>query len=611
MQLNLKAWVFAMAVACASAQAGDTELRASMTAEVELKTLDVAPRVAPQAGQVFRIAVTLTDAVTGKTVAPKDGLQAWIRPVSANNAPCADAARSFRATFRLPSDAIDLNGVVVASVTADGNVIFVDPKLDLATANIIAAHNLGTVPHTAIVHPDSRSLLLSMTGKGQILELRPMLKNARIFAGQLEEPGDLLALPGGKLLVAENAAGRVTMFDAKGQRQQEIKLNSSPIYLGGSGELALAFSKTEAVVLDATTGEVRQRFAPAAGVRAASLWSNGRSATLVTLEEGAAATFRFLDDAEAAVRIPLAAVATRISITPDGATAFAFDPQGRAVSIISLATGKFVQALAFDAGIADIAYARDTAFLRLADGTAVITLALKSINPGVEPSASAELGRVSLGPPDRSGLASKPGLLTPLGETGNVIAVHPDTFTGFIVSSDMRAANTLPPTALRLRGGIPASLHVIDRSFRREANNTFTTEATIGEAGAYELVLTTGVLGLTACHAFKVDGTNNRPPRISVSLVPAQSLPRLTPGVESDLAFRLWDGEKSLAMGEPVSLRVTSMATGWRKTARTRLQDGTVTARVTFPFAGNYVIEVLGLPKSMVLKGTPQVEVVQ
>ena len=89
--------------------------------------------------------------------------------------------------------------------------------------------------------------------------------------------------------------------------------------------------------------------------------------------------------------------------------------------LLTLVPVNLIQGLAFTSGVAEVAFAGDTSFLRLSDGSAVATVAMNSIKAG----ENAEVGRIILGGAVTDGSAAGEGLLVPLGETENMIAVHP------------------------------------------------------------------------------------------------------------------------------------------------------------------------------------------
>ena len=233
----------------------EEELAASLKADVWFSDASGMRTESPEAGQPFTVAVSLHDVVTSEQAVLKDGILGWIRPVDESNAKCAEAARNYRATQRLPTGSIDMNGVVVANITTEGNILFIDPKLDLASSNILAAMQLEEPAASIVTDSRQRLLYASLASAGRVVSANPFGTEIKTFASGLDRPGGLLLSGNGGIWVAEESTGKLVQLSINGKRLKETTLGVGPIKLHASGHLAVATSETGGIlVFDLNTG---------------------------------------------------------------------------------------------------------------------------------------------------------------------------------------------------------------------------------------------------------------------------------------------------------------------------------------------------------------------
>lgn len=96
-----------------------------------------------QANLPTRLTVRLTDVVSGQS--PR-GLSPrfMARPAGVGTPTCEQAARAYRATGSVPAGAVDFGTPLLVTETVDGAIGVADPKLNLQSANMLAAHRPET-----------------------------------------------------------------------------------------------------------------------------------------------------------------------------------------------------------------------------------------------------------------------------------------------------------------------------------------------------------------------------------------------------------------------------------------------------------------------------------
>lgn len=116
-------------------------------------------------------------------------------------------------------------------------------------------------------------------------------------------------------------------------------------------------------------------------------------------------------------------------------------------------------------------------------------------------------------------------MLAALKPRSEVMAVHADSYTGFLLHPTSTIGDAPPMASVRLRGGRPAMVAVLDRGFRQTGPGRHQAGAILPAEGGFELVLSTGIGGMTLCHpvptAAPEAGAAQDPGRMSARVGPA------------------------------------------------------------------------------------------
>ncbi len=477
----------------AAPAAEEAPLRPALSATIGFRGHDGAAlgEIAP--GQPFLIEVGLVNEAGTEPPRALD-VYGWLRRASPQNLPCLQAARGFFGTGRLPMDAVPLVGPVVGVAAEDGGFTVVDPFLDLASANLIGAATLPERPAAVVAHPAGAGFLLSLPEQGEVRRITAFGATAAALATGLDRPTSLVADAAGGVWVLEAGAGRVTRFGADGgatDRRPGIALSGDATHVlvrGPGGELALLPGAGGAPIL----------VLPAArGVTAEALVPGPDGPVAVLRLAGEVLAAHYLDAPDRPQPVALAAPAERLAVDPQGRFAVAWHEAGGPVSVVDLARGHVAQVIGArgaDAAIAEVLLTDTALFLLRADQTMVGAVELAAID--VE--AAAPVRRIPLGQPGAAP-AGAAGFLARLLPRGEVLAVHAASQTGFLLHGASALGDAPPMDAVRLRGGIPAALAVLDRGFGEIAPGRLRAGAILPVPGPFELVLSTGVGGLTLC----------------------------------------------------------------------------------------------------------------
>ncbi len=580
-------------IAVIAAPAFAADLAAPLTAEVVLTDVTGGKIDTVLPGQPFGIDVTLTDAATGGAL-KGFVLEGWIRPVSETDAPCVEAARAFRATRRIPTGGIDLNGIVLAGFNDDGSFGLADPRLDLATANMLAAGTLEVTPDLVVADRAGQRLIAHLPGHEGLVSVG---LTGDVSGIALPEVGGTLAAlhvsnDGVIWLGGIGTDGRGVMFHAPGGDEGtpvRFQTRVGGLADAGEGEV-FAWAEDGFAFLDASSGQVTASAGYELASNAAGIaLPDGRGGVVrlvATLApDRVSARIVFADAPMDSVSVELAAPADRIDISPETGMILVWNADG-AVSFIDPATTALAGAVALNQGIGDAVFAGEAAFLATADQSGVTVIDLGTVAVGQAPT----LREVRLAPRDAE-VTTRPGaLLVPLAPSPQVLAVHAASYTGFVIDETSSMGDAPPMTAVRLRGGRPSAVAVLDRSFRETAPGRFNTRAVVNEGGPHELVLTTGIGGMSRCFRFDAEGPKKSAFSIPVLTVEL-GLPSLAARAGQVLNVRLLDEDgASVALTDPV-LEMTHIQFGWRATLTADGFDaGGARFIVAPPVPGHYAV---------------------
>ena len=519
---------------------------------------------------------------------PPSGLElyGWLRRSSAQNLPCLQAARGYFGTGRLPLDAVPLIGPVVGVLSEDDGFTVVDPFLDLASANLIGATTFAETPADIAANPAGAGFLASLTDAGELRSILAFGGETRLLAAGLAQPTTVVPDGLGGVWVLESGAARVAHLDGRGATVATHAARA----IDQSGAWVMIEAPDGGLTVWPLAGGAKMASLPALpDVQANALMvAEGRAVAAVRLTTEAL-SIAYLDAPAQPVTIPLGSPATELAVDAAGHYAFVWDPEGGPVAIVDLVRGRVVQEAGAEgpnAAIAEILLDGDGAYLMRADQTMVGALSLASITDD----QPLQIRRIPLGQP-----AAPPrpgaGLLAALSPRSEVLAVHSASFTGFILHRTSTMGDAPPMASVKLRGGIPAALRVLDRGFRETGPGSFRAGAILPGPGAFELVLTTGVGGMTVCTPVPSEVAPDRisgPGRIRVLI--DDPVGGDTAGDRRRVELSFIDAEGKALADVSGILSLNALGTGWID--RVAISDGGSVA-LSLPAAGPFVATLL------------------
>lgn len=557
----------------------------------------------PRSREPFRLALKISDAKTGQQ---PTGLRpaAWIRPVAADNASCTDTARALRATRGTPRGVIDLNGELIGVLNDDASFGVVDRRLDQSGANMIAAATFERLPDAIAFDRAGLRALAVLTGEGRVEAVDLLTGERRLVAGDLAAPTDVRASAAGNLWIAE--AGRDTFAEVKpdGTVGARLALAGGPgaaknrLFLretglaglmgaySGDGRLALIDDLAPAIVWSAAGPPVAD----------ARFIGNG---TVVVLPSGRKAMdIRYTDDPGAPLRISIGIDATRLAVSEDGRLAVAYSPGEPLFVVVDLAASRLVEAghLQERMAVAEAAFVGSNLYILSEDGGAVAIFETAALGRKDRPAP--RIVGLARGQPKAGGAGTR---IAPL-DASRALVVDRGGAIGLILHDAMAIGNVPPEDYVRLSSGVPLSIGVIDRSLAEIAPGRFETVARLEAGGEHELIVTTGVGGLTTCIRFDVEGDGARNDRVFT----LKAFPRdgtYSANRPETVDFELRDGEGREIAVAGARFLVSSLQSSWTMPVDARRgRDNRLEAEIRFPHPGLFSISPVDIPQAFELR---------
>lgn len=509
-------------------------------------------------------------------------LSGWLRPVSDSNLTCTEAARSYLATGRLPAGAVKLNGPLIGVAGTDGAFVIADPELDLASANLVGAATLPEVPDDLVADPDGGRMIATLSGRGEILSLAVPDAASRTLAQGLDRPVAAFGAPDGAVWVLEAGTRRALRILPGGPPQvlmeHAVALTRASagdsFAIAGTGHTGLYQSRDGAPLIVLATGS-----------DAALALSDPDGTFALARLSGDRLDIHYTDAPDQPVAVALPSPVSRLVAGPGGRWILGHDP-GRAAPtlLIDVARGRVIQSVSAGVPVSEIAFTDRAAYLMLADQSRVGVLDLAAIDgDSATPLRDVMLGQA------RERLLDHAGYLVPLWPQPGMLAVHAESYTGFVIHDYAMMGDAPPMTALRLRGGVPQRVVAFDRSFREAAPGLFRTMAVLDTPGDYELVATTGIGALSFCARLPaMPGTTT-----SADTAPGYLTAQRLPGDPAQVRLTFLSDAGTPVANGVFQVLVTSLATPWRAVTPLRSdQTGQATYPLPVPAGGPVVIAV-------------------
>lgn len=579
----LRLWASAILVAATAAH-GQTSppLQRGLDVKLTLSDEQGRPTERVKPGEQFALRIHLKDAATG---APVAGLlpQAWLRRPGPGRGACTEAGRALRATGRLARTDVALTGTAFLVLGSDRRLAIMEPDVSLATSNIAALVPLDEVPGSVIGHRDGMAFV-SLPQRGEVLRIDVPTGKVHRHASGLARPGAMLDAAAGRLWVATQA-GEALLLDRNGKQVSRLQGAGGPVTISAAGPLHVVVMDAggAAQIANRDTGALETAL-PAATLAGPFAAGGG---VLVSKAETAGISIRYVDAPQIPQNVTLSAAPEGIAVSTDGRYAAVWSNTERRIDLIDVALARRLRTFAADDEVDEAMFAGEAAFFSYRSRAVISVINLLLLKDG-----DAAVRDIRLTERSRSEEASarQGALLASLAPASAVLVARPAGQTLFTVMAGGGLANS-PMSALALKTASPTALVALRRSLAEIEAGVYEASTKLPSGGAWELVMTTGILGTTSCIAIDAEGAAPVVPELPRLIVDMPSAPR--PRQTTRLRIKIANLEPAKPIGDSVDLLIAAFDGGWSQQYRARRSGSDFVVDAIFPWAGIYSIAAL------------------
>lgn len=540
------------------------------------------------AGEAAKISFNITGKYDDGAVS---GLHpgAWIRPRLAGQPDCKDAVRNYLTVGPNSSRDIDLNSYSFITLNEDNSVGVMDPRLNLASANLLALRKLESPVTDWHLNQTTGEIFLSQPKSRQLGIVSALNGNVLATIALPVAPKKIVAIDNDNLLwIAGQQALMIVDTDTR-QLLQTVPLKSNAILLALSSERERlwAYSPDDGELIAVDTVSLvtlwrrkvpRQLSDIAYSAHADRLYFGSHDQqTITTLYPGR--------DTEITT-VALQGVPEKIHITPDGHWLIALDTAQKQLIIIDTAINQVIHYLLFEHEFDQLVFSEQFAYLHHTTSARVSLINLNSLSDS-EPPALIE---VSFGvtPPGKQS-ADLP-MIVPLPEGGAVIVNNPADKTLFLYMEDGMLA---PTNAFKVYTAAPLAVLIHDKSFAETRPGQYETVTMVPRPGDYELVFYLSSPLTVACMPLQVEGSGTAVAEVFKSSVDAIKLAPSSykAGEPAEVKIRLITN--SYVANTDVQMLFFKPGSNWQRRISARANHKMeVSAPITFPEQGQYLLGI-------------------
>lgn len=407
----------------------------------------------PAAGQPVTFDIRARDPSSGY---PLTGLSpsVWLVPDDGDETGCQGWVNRLAGSPVPPPGVADLNGYDIIQLARDGTLAVIDPRLNLATANIRSLTRLESLPALWSIDPGGATFAVvpgNARSKIRLFDLAPIAVREEIDAGAA-----IVSLDAGEdSLLAGTADGRLLRFSADGTPAGEMTLGTGSVLLqrGEDGGL-IALAQDGRGLFEGDSGRA-VRFAGVPGGSRSVSYSSLADGAYILAADGRSLSILHRDEPGRLVTLPLEAEAARLVPEKRGQWLALPSPDGRSVAIFDTRIGAVRWTIAAKDPVRDVLFSDSFLYFThaRAGGVTRVVFDPDGNAPGIAMIAAGEAAASDRAPSLMPLVVRVPG--------NGIIAASPDRRVGFMVAEDgaQAAMSSLPLLAgdsagllLRYRG---------------------------------------------------------------------------------------------------------------------------------------------------------------
>ena len=493
---------------------------------------------------------------------------------------------------------VDLNSFFILAMNSGNTISVIDPLVQvggitqLYTTLLLESRGEDWVPSA-----DGTTLYISLpeTGKVAIADLQSFRVTDRVPAGDV--PVRLALQPNSSNLWIGNDSKQaresgVTVIDTK---SQEIVSNLTL----GSGHHELAFtpdgkyilvtSEADNEVTLINTENFKEMETSETGNLPVSVKvsADGKRAFVANGGEGTVDVFS-LPDLTLQTSIKVDPGLTGMSLTPDGLWAFVLNPNRDLVYLIDTASGELRQTLEIGGAPDQVAFGKETVYIRPLNGTSLFSFALSDLGSGKTPTLT-EIPYAKRAPGESAEYAIANPLATLPDEGAILVANSADNMIYYLLEGTLSPAGSYQDQAT-----LPRAVTFVDRSLKEDAPGIYSGKVLIPSGGAYQVALLLDTQKLTHCFDFTAKpGEAEVSAQAEITIEPVAPPAQVKSGEQFSMKFLVTD----LKLNQPLDgledfvISVNQIGGNWSQRYLAKsVGEGVYEVLLTIPQSGTFSV---------------------
>ncbi|HXH41184.1 MAG TPA: hypothetical protein VNN08_21335 [Thermoanaerobaculia bacterium] len=505
---------------------------------------------------------------------------------------CTARVAAFSGGNMFTRPALSLNEYYVVALNGDGTLTVVDPQFGFGGTKLLGMIQLDAPGFDWTFVADDERLLVTMPAANKVA----LIDTARwkvlktIDAGS--DPRRIVVQADGHYVWVATAEGVTALRTADLSVAARIATGKGPHDIvvtpdNGTAVVTNHDSGTATLIDVATMKIVAQ--GPAGASPLAVAWSPLSQLAYVASEDG---VITAIDPRKrkAVASIPTEAGLERIRFAPGGRYAFTLNPSHDLLHILDVSSNRIIQTGELEGGPFEVTFTDTLAYIRRRASELVLMVPLANIGDPGSQIAVVEFpgGETGFGRKARTTIAD--GIVTAPGE-GAVLVASPADEGVYFYKEGMAA----PSGHFTNYGHDPQAVLVLDRSLHQTSPGTFTANATLPRAGAYDVALFVDAPRVITCFRLVVAENpehNSRPPLLVEHLTTRKEV---AVGAPARIEVRLSDGktrQPARALADAGVLIVQASGSWSQRQKLVAAGDGRYAAVFTPPAQGVYYVYV-------------------
>ncbi len=575
------------------AWAGSVSAIGKRDLQIELMTAGNGAEI--RAGEMLRIGFGIFDKKSRKPVSGRHPA-AWIRPKVPGRKSCENAVRNYLALGPNAGQDISLNGYTFVTFNRDNSVAVIDPRLNLATSNLLFLVRLQASAGAWRMSPNRDAIYISLPAKNRLLVFNPLTGKIETQVSVVADPVAMAVFEGtASVWVGSGSSGELQAVDGGNHKVfRKIKVGQGKVYLAQdkarSRLFAYASGDGQLIVVDVKQRRVIRRLQIEPHMIGMDYSAAVDKLYLAHPDKGYVLSLHPVSYSRSE-KLMISGVSRGIRISPGGHWLMAFDGTQGQISLVETATGNITHVLRFKHPFDQIVFSSRYAYIRHTDVAKISLIHLASLAPG------AELGviEVPIGVTLPKAVGKLPPLpaIAPLPEGGGAVIVNPADHTLYLYMENGMQA---PMNAFKTWTAPPLSVMIHDRSLREVRPGLYETFTMISQPGSYEVVFFLPDPPLTRCFSLEVKG-DSLPPATRKNISSQPSVTVLSrpfiAGQVAKLEFTIATRHLPPGRIRDISVLLFRPGSNWQLRAHPKSSGPRqYYFEVTFPSPGNYKMAV-------------------